>query len=144
MIDILTVDVEVAFISGQPRNIMVLNDYFYFDRKTGITWDIPKRFVSDGASIPQIVWTFLGVSPFIHPGRMAFLPHDVACVAKGMPYQEVHLMYYHCLMDLGAPYDQAKQFYKAVVDYGPQWNIKGEDMRALSDKLFEESVGEDW
>jgi hypothetical protein len=74
------------------RKMQLLEDFGYVDGK-GERWPAPKGSIIDGASIPQVLWTVAG-SPYTGEYRNASVVHDVACVKRDRPWQDVHRMFY--------------------------------------------------
>lgn len=78
--------------SGEPRTLwltepgddraMRMLELFTFTDPSGLIWDAPADSLIDGASIPQVLWTFLG-SPYIGDYRRASIVHDIACNRAG-------------------------------------------------------------
>lgn len=70
------------------RKMRLLDDFSYVDSR-GTVWAAPKGSVVDGASIPQVLWSVVG-SPYTGEYRNASVVHDVACVKRDKPWQDVH------------------------------------------------------
>ena len=67
----------VAELLDNGRELRLLEDFAYIDPH-GTVWTAPKDAVVDGASIPQVFWTFTG-GPLEGKFRNASIVHDVAC-----------------------------------------------------------------
>lgn len=101
------------------RRMKLLEPFAYLSPE-GARWDAPKGSIIDGASIPQVAWTFVG-GPFEGKYREASVIHDVACVAKGRPWQDVHRAFYTAMLANGVGKAKAKIMYGAVYFGGPRW-----------------------
>lgn len=108
------------------RKMRLLDDFSYVDAK-GTTWAAPKDSVVDGASIPQILWSVVG-SPYTGEYRNASVVHDVACVKRDKPWQDVHRMFYEACRAGGVGEQKAKLMYSAVYHFGPKWAPGGAAM----------------
>jgi len=62
---------------------------------------IPKGFVTDGASIPRLCWSFIG-GPWGKYGYAAIL-HDYLCVTKPFPQSKSDYIFYEAMGVLGVP-----------------------------------------
>lgn len=103
------------------HNIKLLGDFGY----TGpgpqkLFWLAPKGTVTDGASIPQVAWSFVG-GPLDGQYRNAAVIHDVACANKKRSWQKTHLAFYTAMRAAGVDVTTAKTMYAAVYHFGPRW-----------------------
>ena len=105
------------------RKMRLLDDFSYVDSK-GATWPAPKGSVVDGASIPQVLWSVVG-SPYTGEYRNASVIHDVACVKRDRPWEDVHRMFYEACRAGGVAEQKAKLMYAAVYHFGPRWSRQG-------------------
>jgi len=65
----------------------------------------------------------------LHPEyRNASVVHDVACVQRNKPWQDVHRMFYEACRDGGVGEQKAKLMYAAVYHFGPKWAPGGASM----------------
>jgi hypothetical protein len=103
-----------------PSRVMELVDDFAYIDPTGTKWNAPKGSHVDGASIPQALWTLVG-SPFTGEYRNASVVHDVACVIRDRPWQDVHIMFYNAMRCGGVSETRALYMYAAVHHFGPRW-----------------------
>lgn len=103
----------------------LLADFTYVD-------DASKRWVAkegdrtDGASIPQFLWSFTG-GPFVGPKLRAAVVHDRYCAKAhrtGETWQEVHLMFYEAMRCAGVENTKAKIMYSGVYLFGPRWGAE--------------------
>lgn len=101
------------------RRMALLSDFRYIDPDK-VVWEAPRGSVIDGASIPQIAWSFIG-GPYEDRYRPASVIHDVACVNKQRPWDAVHLAFYRAMRASGVGPKKAKIMYAAVYYFGPRW-----------------------
>jgi len=113
--------IQVQFLNNGPmdRRVRLLVDVTYID-PAGKKWTAPKGFVSDGASIPQAFWTFVG-APLDGAYRDAAIIHDRYCETKTEPWKDVHRIFYYANRAVGIPELRAKVLYTAVRYGGPKW-----------------------
>jgi len=112
-------DVITLWLLGASR-LMSLEKSFIFVDSKGVSWFVPKGSKIDGASIPRIMWFFIG-SPFVGKYRRASVVHDDYCRKKSRPHKEVHKMFYEAMRCDGVNYFKAKAMYYAVKIGGPKW-----------------------
>lgn len=85
----------------------VYQDYYY----QGIC--VPKGFVTNGADIPRILWSFF--PPNSPEYLSAVVIHDYMCAKIGVfTYKEADAMFYRAMMDIGVSKWKAKLFYFCV------------------------------
>jgi len=101
---------------------MTLIDTVKYVDPAGVEWFAPAGSRTDGASIPQIAWTLVG-GPYEGKHRKAAVFHDVACVEKTKPWEQVHRMFYSAMQAAGVPELTAKQMFAAVYAFGPKWEL---------------------
>src|SRR5216110_1466803 len=101
------------------RRMRLLQD-FRFLEPDSTEWIAPRDSSIDGASIPQVFWSFIG-GPFEGRYRNASVVHDVACVVKNRPWRQVHRMFYLATRTGGVGALNAKVMFGAVFLFGPQW-----------------------
>ncbi len=104
------------------RAMKLLKDFAYGDRND-VRWVAPANSEVDGASIPQVFWSFIG-GPFEGKYRNASVVHDVACQEKSRPWESVHLMFYEASRLGGVGLLHAKVMYFAVYHWGPRWETE--------------------
>ncbi len=90
----------------------LLEDYTYFD-PDGTKWVALKGMVSDGASIPQWGWSFVG-GPVDGDYRDAAVIHDWGCDEKKLPWMQVHRTFYYAMLAKSTEAWKAKVMYAAV------------------------------
>lgn len=108
-------------------SMKLLKLYSYIDPAGG-RWDAPAGTVSDGASIPRIVWSIAG-DPWGADYRNAAIIHDVACKKKDRPWETVHLTFYYAMLAAGVSETRARIMYSAVYNFGPRWGIDAKGQR---------------
>lgn len=110
------------------------NPFFYTARTMEFvdgaarTWAVPKRTLTDGASIPLIFVPIVG-SPTSPEFVNAAAVHDAHCgigneagpVYHSKTWQETHRMFYDTLIVGGTPAPKAKLMFAAVWLGGPRW-----------------------
>ena len=105
------------------RKMRLLAPFAYWSPQ-GEFWNAPEGAVVDGASIPQLLWTFAG-GPFTGAYRRASVVHDVACDERARSWQAVHRMFYDACRCAGVGRLRAKVMYAAVRRRGPRWEPGG-------------------
>lgn len=71
-----------------------------FTDRSGRAWIAPKGFTTDGASIPRVLWPFIG-SPFTGKYRKAAVFHDAAYRTLGVTKDEADRMFYEAMLESG-------------------------------------------
>lgn len=116
---------------GDGRKMELLESMAYIDPR-GITWDAPKGWVIDGASIPQFAWSLIG-GPYDHKYRVASVIHDVACDRKSRRWEDVHEAFYNAMRASGVESARARIMYGAVYHFGPRWPYKVTEYVTVAD-----------
>jgi hypothetical protein len=119
-----------TFMPAEPSVVLLGNhdrmrltaDFGYSDSR-GKIWTAPKDYVSNGASIPQPLWSIVG-SRTSGPWSYAAILHDWHCEKMIEPSDEVHRMFYEACRANGTPERKAKMLYAAVYHFGPSWKHK--------------------
>ena len=101
------------------RRMVLLEDFAYTDPK-GRRWLAPAGSKTDGATIPQVVWSVVG-GPFDGQYREAAVIHDVYCETKSEPWRDVHRIFYYANRAAGVSEGKSKILYGAVMIGGPKW-----------------------
>src|SRR5438128_2548542 len=101
--------------------LMILKEPFGYVDAAGVEWSAPKGLVTDGASIPQFLWSFVG-GPFEGPYRAAAVIHDLYCITKSRPYVDVHRVFYEASLAAGEGSRKAWIMYQGVLRFGPRWS----------------------
>jgi len=112
-------NISATWLDDDGRKMMLDKEFAYVDPR-GKRWVAPQGSVVDGASIPELFWSITG-GPFTGKYRKASVVHDVACVEKTEPWEDVHKMFYEACLCGGVEQTKAKLMYWAVYNYGPQW-----------------------
>jgi hypothetical protein len=108
----------VAKFMGDGRKMRLEKPFGYIDPK-GVHWDVPEGAVTDGASIPRVLW--LSHPPFTGQYRSAAVIHDYFCDQKTRTWRETHEVFYNATRAAGVKEDIAKAMYAAVYYFGPRW-----------------------
>lgn len=114
-----TVQTEWLTDAPDERKMILLKDFAFIDQANE-RWQVPKGFTTDGASIPQVLWSVAG-PPYIGNYRRAAVVHDYYCVARTKSWQSVHLMFYEAMIAGGVHRIKAKLMYEQVYAHGPRW-----------------------
>lgn len=101
------------------RNVQLIEAFGFKDSK-GVDWDVPAGFISDGASIPWSLWTFIG-GPYDGPYRDAAILHDYFCTQKDRPWEQVHAMFLEAAVKRGTLESTAQTMYAGILYGGPRW-----------------------
>jgi hypothetical protein len=114
-----TGDLVVKFLSD-GRNVELTKPFGYVDPK-GRKWDVPAGTITDGASIPRVLW--VAYPPFTGQYRAAAVIHDYFCQSKSRTWRDTHEAFYNAMRAAGVGDTTAKAFYGAVYNFGPRWGI---------------------
>lgn len=106
--------------TATDRNVQLLEPFGYKDSK-GIDWDVPAGYVSDGASIPWSLWSFIG-GPYDGPYRDAAVIHDYFCEKKDRKWEDVHAVFLEAALRRGTPEALAQTMYAGILYGGPRWD----------------------
>jgi hypothetical protein len=101
------------------RTMTLLSELHYTD-PGGIVWIAPAGSVVDGASIPRVLWSFMG-GPFDGRYRNASVLHDVAYDQKARPWKQCDRMFYNAMRCSGVGATEAKTMYYALYRHGRHW-----------------------
>lgn len=112
-------EVVTQWLSADPRRMRLTVEFRYVD-SAGKIWTAPAGLITDGASIPRLLWGVAG-SPFDGPYRRAAVLHDAACGARIDSPRDVNRMFYEAMLEEGVDADAALRFYTAVRVFGPRW-----------------------
>lgn len=110
------------FVSGNPRPVFRLSAPFGFKDPAGQVWQVPAGETVDGASIPQLFWSFIG-GPFEGNYLYASVVHDYYCRAKTRSAEDTHRTFYYGMRAKGVAEAQAKKMFWAVSTFGPKWQL---------------------
>ena len=92
---------------------IVLEDYTFTNSVSGVTYTVPKNFITDGASIPRVFWSVFG-GPFCPKNLEASIQHDFL-ISEGVPGSERDLQFYSVLVKNGTDKWKARIMYLGVV-----------------------------
>jgi hypothetical protein len=114
---------ELVLRDNDPngRYFELMEPFGYIDLK-GDRWQAEKGLVTDGASIPQILWSIVG-GPYEGPYRRAAIIHDFYCDRKYRSWERVHRVFYDAMLTGGVGPLKAKLMYYAVWRFGPRWSV---------------------
>jgi hypothetical protein len=101
--------------------LMELVQPYEFVNDDGMGWPVPSGVRVDGASIPQVLWSFIG-GPFEGRYRNASVVHDYYCDARIRPWRSVHRVFYNAMRASGVAEYMAKVMFAAVYFAGPRWS----------------------
>ena len=119
-------ELEVRFFSsksgdGHPVELILLLKPFGYKDASGVEWSVPAGFISDGASIPDWLWTLLG-GPYSGPYRDAAVIHDFYCREKVRPWEAVHKVFLEAALTRGTSETLANTMYAGILLGGPRWD----------------------
>jgi hypothetical protein len=119
-------DLEVRFFSGMsgdghPIELVLLLKPFGYTDSRGVEWDVPEGYISDGASIPEVLWALLG-GPYSGRYRDAAVIHDFYCREKNRKWQEVHMVFLEAALNRGTAESLASSMYAGILLGGPRWD----------------------
>jgi len=103
------------------RTFELVKPFGYVD-PDGVRWQAEKGLVTDGASIPQALWSFIG-GPYEGKYRRAAIIHDFYCDRKYRGWERVHRVFYDAMLTGGVGVLKAKLMYYAVWRFGPRWSV---------------------
>lgn len=119
---------EVMFESiptgdGKVVELIMLKKPFGYTDSKGVDWDVPSGYISNGASIPPMLWSVVG-APLSGPYLYAAVLHDYYCETQDRPWQQVHEMFFEAAVSRGTDVELAKILYAGILLGGPRWNEK--------------------
>jgi hypothetical protein len=117
--------------NAEGRPTFVLLEDFSFTDPNGFKWETPEGWEVDGASIPQLAWSFVGgpmSGKYIH----ASIIHDRYCDEKNRTAHDTHRNFYYGMKANGVSEAKANFMYLAVRTFGPSWKV----VRGSSQKMF--------
>jgi hypothetical protein len=95
---------------------------FGFLDSAGVKWSVPTGFVSDGASIPRILWSTFG-SPLNSEFIRASVIQDYYVTQRTRSPDDVNRMFYEALIADGVSPAKARTMSTAVSIAGPRWEV---------------------
>jgi hypothetical protein len=119
------------------RNVELKSPLEFIDSGKN-TWGVPAGYRSNGASIPQSLWSIIG-GPFAGAYRDASIIHDYYCEnfetdwpeRHKRDWRKVHRMFYDGMRARGVGEIKAKAMYGAVFYFGPRWERMNGKVRRL-------------
>lgn len=103
-----------AGLRGSSRLLMLLNDFRYSSSYGTIT--VPKGFITDGASIPQVFWSVL--SPFDNYFGAAVIHDYLYTYNIGFNREQADLIFKEAMFNLGVPWYTREVIFRAVRIFG--------------------------
>jgi hypothetical protein len=97
---------------GGDRNMRLIETFSYIDPQ-GRRWDAPTGCITDGASIPQTLWSSVG-SPFTGNYRRAAILHDSALQNRAILRVDADNMFYFACLAGGCTPIESKLLYAGV------------------------------
>jgi hypothetical protein len=101
------------------RDMQLLRPFSFTDPR-GKIWTAELGKKVNGASIPSILWSFVG-GPFEGKYRNASVVHDTECAVQLRDWRDVHRMFYEGVRAGGVGWVKGKLMYAAVYFFGPRW-----------------------
>ena len=131
-----TYNLKVKPLNDKYHRVKLLEELVFIDAH-GKKWVAPKGYIVDGATIPKPLQSIIG-TPYGGAYVLASVIHDVACVEKKEPWQEVHQAFYDAMLASGVDERKASAMYIAVYEVAPRWgkNRKGHLSEKELLKLF--------
>jgi hypothetical protein len=112
------------------RRMTLLSELHYTD-PDGVVWIAPAGSVVDGASIPRVLWSFMG-GPFDGKYRNASVLHDVAYDEKTRSWKQCDRMFYNAMRCSGVGATEAKTMYYALYRHGRHWKRPRDSAAAIA------------
>jgi hypothetical protein len=112
---------EFPVLQSMPGDKFRLVEELRYRDPAGTLWVVPKNFVSDGASIPRVLWS-VGGGPWSGSYKDAAVVHDRYCVTMERSWEATHRMFYDAMRSRGVSESEATQKYWAVYNFGPRWD----------------------
>lgn len=109
------------------------HDFVYTD-PAGKEWVAPEGTMSDGASIPRLLWPIIG-SPMRGKYVNAAILHDFYCSKRHEPWRLVHRMFHDAMLTSGVTAFQANIMYQGVYWGGPKWTPMDEHNASLEVRM---------
>jgi hypothetical protein len=91
----------------------------------GTRCEVPRDYVSDGASVPKILWSISG-GPLDEAYVRAAILHDFQCDTRAQTSDQVHERFYRGMRADNVSWLVARSFYRVVLGWGPQWTLSGD------------------
>ncbi|HYJ58834.1 MAG TPA: DUF1353 domain-containing protein [Methyloceanibacter sp.] len=110
----------VAEFTGDGRKVTLMEPFGYVD-PSGLEWNVPEGYKTDGASVPAALWALY--PPFTGTYRSAAVIHDYYCDNKERSWQDTHKAFYFAMRAANVAENTAKIMYSAVYLFGPRWGL---------------------
>lgn len=104
------------------RNMKIERSFSFFDSACR-EWRAPRGHIINGTSIPQLLWSLTGRTPYVGEHRIASIIHDVYYDLKTRPAHATHYAFYEALLASDVGKWEALIMYLAVTAYTPRWLI---------------------
>lgn len=85
--------------------------------------EVPKGFITDGASVPAIFWPVIS-HPLSPSSLRAAILHDYLCRERLLPSKAVHWAFYEALLADGCARVRAWLMWLAVLVFGPRFQAR--------------------
>ncbi len=123
--------VLVDFDESNFRDFKLGEDLKYIDPK-GVEWNAWAGMTTDGASIPQFLWSVVG-SPYTGNYRRAAILHDFYYTHIFRKWEAVQNMFYDAMRTDGVSNTKALLMYYAVYRFSHHWKL--EEIQTCPPKL---------
>ena len=113
----------VFVVEAKPRPLFKLETDFRYKDPNGLLWSTPAGAEVDGASIPQLFWSFIG-GPFEGQYINASVIHDHYCRVKERTAHDTHRNFYYGMRASQVPEWKAQLMHWVVSTFGPSWKLE--------------------
>lgn len=115
----LTGRLSLSPMVGSGGKYRVERDITFIDRLDR-KWEVPTGFVTDGASIPRLLWPIVG-NPFDSDYVVPAVIHDRYCETRERSWFDVHSVFYEILECQKINRYRAILLFSGVLAGGPRW-----------------------
>lgn len=112
------------FVEAEPWNLFELSEDFTYEAPDGTPWTATVGSVTDGATIPPILWSAVG-GPYEGRYFFAAVIHDHYVGTKERASADTHRAFYTGMRSRGVLEAQAKLMYWAVLAFSEDWAVAG-------------------
>jgi hypothetical protein len=109
------------FVNEETYKATTLGEFTFTDSK-GVTWRVPKGFVSDASSVPRSYWSLAG-PPLTSDYTLPTVLLDYYVTLRKNPPEQVYQMFFDSLIAIGMAESKAKIFHSAILRFGPRWTV---------------------